>query len=153
MNPELLKNEVRSLLDMMGIPIKDISIILDKDLHLTIISLRVSGTEQELFEASHNELSRDFGLILALLLKKKHHYFKDIVVDINGVNKGFIDMAKSKAKIALERVQFFDKPYEFGYLNSYERMLIHSYLKKVPGITTVSEGEGGDRRLYVKKEQ
>jgi len=152
MNPDILKQETQTLLEMIGIPYKEISVIIDTDLHITIISLRISGTQQELFEENYNSLSRDFGLILKSLLQKKYHYYKDITIDINGVNKKFIDQAKQKAEIAVERVEFFDKPYEFGYLNSYERMLIHSYLKNISHIVTESQGEGKDRRLVIKKE-
>lgn len=152
MNPEVLKKEVQLLLGMMGIKYKEISIIIDVDLHITIVSLRISGTEQELFSENYNSLTRDFGHILKTLLEKNHHFYKDIMIDINGVNKKFIDQAKEKAEIAVERVHFFDKPYEFGYLNSYERMLIHSYLKNIPNIITESQGEGSERRLFIKKE-
>jgi predicted RNA-binding protein Jag len=151
MDPETLKTEAQQLLTMMGIHIKEISVIIDNDLHITVVAIRVSGTEEELFTENNNSLSRDFGHIFKETLKKKHHFYKDIVIDINGKNKQFIDMAKQKASIAVERVQFFDNPYEFGYLNSYERMLIHSYLKNIDNIITESQGEGHDRRLVVKK--
>ncbi|MCA9353088.1 hypothetical protein KC901_02800 [Patescibacteria group bacterium] len=152
MERELLITEVSQLLTMMGISVKEIRVIVDTDLHLTIMSLRMSGTEEELFTDNHGEVSRSLGYILKELLQKKHHFYKDIVIDINGKDKEFIDFTKEKASIAVERVQFFDKPYEFGYLNAYERMLIHTYLKNTPGLETVSEGEGKDRRLTVKKQ-
>lgn len=153
MNPDILKKETQNILEMMNIPVKEISVIIDTDLHITIISLRISGTEEELFIEQNNTLTRDFSLVLKSLLQKKHHFYKDLTIDINGKNKKFIDQAKQKAEIAVERVQFFDKPYEFGYLNSYERMLIHSYLKNIPTIITKSQGEGRERRLVIKKEQ
>jgi len=152
MNPDILKQETQTILEMMNIPYKEISVIIDTDLHITIVSLRISGIEQELFTENNNSLTRDFSLILKSFLQKKHHFYKDLTLDINGINKKFIDQTKQKAEIALERVQFFDKPYEFGYLNSYERMLIHSYLKNQSGIMTESQGEGRDRRLIIKKQ-
>ena len=151
MDPHILTKEAETLLTMMGIPTKELSVVVDNDLQLTILSLRISGTEQELFTENYNGLKRDFGLIFKELLKKKHHYYKDLVVDINGEDKKFINQTKEKAAIAVERVQFFDKPYEFGYLNAYERMLIHTYLKNTPEIITESSGEGRDRRLTIKK--
>ncbi|MCA9352149.1 hypothetical protein KC866_02045 [Patescibacteria group bacterium] len=152
MNAELITTEVSTLLTMMGVSFKEIRVVVDTDLHLHIVSIRMSGTEEELFTDNHSELSRSLGHLLKELLKKKHHFYKDIVIDINGKDKQFIDFTKEKASIAVERVQFFDKPYEFGYLNAYERMLIHTYLKNTPGLETISEGEGKDRRLTVKKQ-
>lgn len=152
MSPDILKKETETILGMMNISFKEVIIVIDNDIRLTIISIRVPGNEEELFTENHNILTRDLGTIIKQLLEKKYHFYKDVTIDINGNNRKFIEQAKQKAQIAVERVQFFDKPYEFGYLNSYERMLIHSYLKNVPNVITQSEGEGRDRRLIIKKQ-
>ncbi len=151
MDPVILKNETSHILEMMGIRYKEISIIVDSDLHITIVSLRLGGNETELFTANHSEVKRDFSLILKQLLQKKFHQYKDLVIDVNSEDKKLIDLTKQKTEIAVERVTFFDKPYEFGYLNAYERMLVHTYLKNTPDIMTESQGEGRDRRLVIKK--
>lgn len=151
MDPVILQRETETILDMMGIRVKSVDIIQDQDLRITIISIRVPGDEQPLFTDHYNELSRDLGLMLRLIFEKKHRYFKDITVDVNGENLALINHTKEKAALAVERVNFFEKPYEFGYLSSYERMIIHSYLKQVSDIVTESEGEGKERRLVVKK--
>jgi len=150
MNQELLIQEAQKILEMLGIHSKEIKVVTDNDLHITILSLRLGGNETKLFTDNYNELKRDFSLILKILLQKKHQY-KDLVVDINGEDIKLIDLTKQKAQIALERVEFFNKPYEFGYLNGYERMLIHSYLKNTQNIVTESHGEGHERRLVIKK--
>ena len=151
MDPLTLQRETQTILDMMGIRVKAIDIIQDQDLRITVISIRVPGAEQDLFTDHHNELSRDLGLILRLVFEKKHRVFKDITVDVNGENLALINHTKEKAALAVERVTFFDKPYEFGYLSSYERMIVHSYLKNVPEVVTESHGEGKERRLVVKR--
>lgn len=151
MNYDIFTQETAKILDMMGISYKEISFTLDTDLDMYQLSLRVSGNEEEFFTQHHNELTRDLGLIIKTLFQKKFHFYKDVLLDINGNNKAFIHHTKQKAQIALERVEFFDKPYEFGYLNGYERMLIHSYLKKHQHIETSSHGVGPDRRLVIKK--
>ncbi|MCA9352697.1 hypothetical protein KC901_00765 [Patescibacteria group bacterium] len=153
MDIHILTKEAETILTMMDIHVKDISVSTDPDLRITVLSIRISGTDQEIFTEQHNTLTRDFSLILKIILEKKHHYYKDVVVDINGDNQKLIDYTKEKAAIAVERVRFFDKPYEFGYLNAYERMLIHHYFKNIPELITESSGEGKDRRLTVKKKQ
>jgi len=151
MEPTLLKKETEILLDMMGIHVKEVIIIQDLDLHITIISVRAGGNETELFRENNESVLRDFTLILKQLIEKKYHQYKDIIVDLNGENKKHLDLLKQQAQIAVERVEFFDKPYEFGYLNAYERMIIHSYLKNKKDIVTESYGERNERSLVIKK--
>ena len=152
MDNEILIKETQTLLNMMGIYTKELSIYIDSDLDITIISLRLGKIETDFFVENYNKLLRDFSLILKILLKKKHHFYKNIIFDVNNENKKLIGLTKQKAEIVVERVKFFEKPYEFGYLNPYERMIIHTYVKKVKGIITESQGEGPNRRLSVKPE-
>jgi predicted RNA-binding protein Jag len=151
MESTLLVQEAKNILEMMGIHTKEVKVIVDNDLHISILSLRLGGNEAELFKENNSELQRNFSHIIKALLEKKHQY-KDLIVDVNGEDKKLIDLTKQKAEIAVERVRFFDKPYEFGYLNAYERMLVHSYLKNTRNIITESQGERRDRRLVIKKQ-
>jgi predicted RNA-binding protein Jag len=151
MNYDVFIKETENFLTMMNMSYKEISFFIDTDVDIYILSLRVSGLEEELFVEHNNNLTRAIGAILKIIFQKKFHFYKDIILDVNGVNSKFINETKQKAHIALERVNFFDKPYEFGYLNAYERMLIHSYLKKHISVETISHGEGVDRRLVIKK--
>lgn len=151
MDPHVLKQESLTILSMMGITPKEIKVHIDNDIHFTIVSLRLKGNDEELFREQHNELLRSFTLVTKMLLQKKHHFYKDFIVDINEEEIKLIKHTKDKAEIALERVTFFDKPYTFGYLNAYERMLIHQYLKNHPEIISESEGEGDERFLTIKK--
>lgn len=148
---ETLINEMKFFTDSLGIHTKDISVIIDSDIHMTIVSLRVGGDYETQFTENYNELLRDMGHIFKITLEKKYSFHRDIIIDINNVNKKLIDYTKEKAQIAIERVTFFDKPYEFGYLNAYERMIIHTYLKKYPDIISESKGLGKERRLELKK--
>lgn len=151
MDPQLLKQEIETLLVMMGITAKEIRIIIDNDIHFTIISLRLGGKDKEVFREHNNEVLRSLTVVTQRLLKKKYHFYKDCIIDVNHEEIKLINYTKEKAEIALERVEFFDKSYTFGYLNAYERMLIHQYLKNHPHIISESEGEGSERRLVIKK--
>lgn len=151
MDPQILKQEAHTLLSLIGITPKDIRVIVDHDIHFTIISLRLKGNDTELLRDHNNDGLRSFNLIFKMLIEKKYHFYKDCIIDINGDEIKLINHTKEKAEIALERVEFFDKPYTFGYLNAYERMLIHQYLKNHPHIVSESEGEREERRLIIKK--
>lgn len=150
MDSQLLQKEIMHLLFLMGIIPKEIRIITDTELFFTIISLRL-GKDRELLRENNNEGLRAVSTIFPAFLQKQHHYYKDLIFDLDGEEIKLINHTKEKAAIAMERVEFFDKPYEFGYLNAYERMLIHRYLKKYPHIQTESLGEGKERRLHIQK--
>ncbi len=55
-------------------------------------------------------------------------------------------MAKEKADHVLET----GETYTFPFLPSYERFVIHNYLKDFDGIETKSVGEGDERRLEIR---
>lgn len=152
MNHEDLIQEITTFVNYLGIHTKEIKIIVDTDLHITFVSLRVGGNEELLFTENNNELLRDLGGIFKTLIQKKYSFYKDIIIDVNNINKKHVDYTKEKAQIAVDRVLFFDKPYEFGYLNAYERMIIHTYLKKFPHLVSESQGIGKERRLTLRKQ-
>jgi spoIIIJ-associated protein len=150
MNNDLLQKEIGCILELLNINYKEISFSHDNDLHLDIFSIRL-GKDREIFLAENNHILKSLSVIVRGILERKFHYFKDFILDINQEQKRFIEFTKEKASLALERVLFFNKSYEFGPLNSYERMIIHTFLKNKEGVSTESQGEGLERRLIVKK--
>lgn len=151
MTKELFVQEMKYFTDALGIHVKDISVVVDSDIHVTIISLRVAGNFEEQFTENHNELMRDLGHLYKQTIEKKYSFFKDLIVDVNNINKKLIDYTKEKAQIAVDSVLFFNKKYEFDYMNAYERMIVHTYLKKYPKIMSESYGIGRERRLVLTK--
>lgn len=153
MKYESLTKEITTLIEMMNITIRDISVVRDSELDMLICSFSVKHIDSEIFFENEEQVFRDFGLLVRLFVQKKLGLKANILFDVNHRQLDFIEQAKEKARIASERVLFFNREYEFGYLSAYERMIIHSYLKKQPDIETISQGEGHDRRLIVKKQE
>lgn len=150
MEPHILQQEVQQILDLMGVQVKSIDVSYDHELMFSIISLR-PGADTLLFQENNNEVQRALSTILVALLNKKYHFYKDLILDVNGEEIKLINHTKEKAAIAVERVRFFDQAYEFGFLNAYERMIIHRYLKKHHDLSSQSVGEGKERRLQISK--
>lgn len=153
MKYEALYKEIQMLFEMMNIETRDVSVVRDDDLDMLTCSISLKHVDAEIFFEENEQAFRDMATISRSLLEKKHGLKTNILFDINGKQMDFINQAKEKAKIAAERVNFFGKEYEFGYVNAYERMIIHSYLKNQAGIETISRGEGHERRLIVKKQE
>jgi len=72
------------------------------------------------------------------------------IVDVNGYQQKKIDEIKNKAKMMVERARFFKSNVEMEPMSSYERMIVHNFLKTIPDIDTESIGTGGERRVVVK---
>lgn len=153
MRYEAIVTEINTLLEQMNIDMKDLSVVRDDDIDMLICSLSLRFADAELFLEDNEAVLRSLSSIARLFLTKKQDLKANILFDVNHHQIDFINQAKEKARIAKERVEFFKKDYEFGYLSGYERMIIHSYLKKQKGIQTFSEGEGKDRRLIIKHQE
>lgn len=145
MNTEIIK-ELHTFFSYLTLTPPDISFELDEEIDIHILS--VVPQEKKLF--SDSEILEAIISVIKKLLEKK---FPDhsLVLDIDGQQVKFINEAKQKAEIAYQRVLEYNKAYEFAYLNAFERMIVHSYLKKKEEVETISSGQGGERRLTVSK--
>ncbi|MFA6077877.1 MAG: R3H domain-containing nucleic acid-binding protein [Candidatus Paceibacterota bacterium] len=84
------------------------------------------------------------------LSKTKSDEQLSFIVDVNGYQQRKIDDLKNKAKMMVERARFFKSSVELEPMSSYERMVVHTFLKTLPDIKTESIGVGSERRVVVK---
>lgn len=84
------------------------------------------------------------------LSKTKSEEQLSFIVDVNGYQQKKIDDLKNKAKMMVERARFFKSSVELEPMSSYERMIVHTFLKTLPDIKTESIGVGSERRVVVK---
>jgi predicted RNA-binding protein Jag len=145
---ELVTKEIHTLFSYLGFGEPELKQERDEEIGIDVIS--ISTQDQEAFTENNNELLHAFNYLLKRLIEKRDNN-TSFVIDFNGEQKKLIKEAKQKAHIAHQRVVQYNKAYEFGYLNGFERMIIHSYLKEKEDIHTSSFGKGKDRRLKVSK--
>jgi predicted RNA-binding protein Jag len=141
---------IAEVLEKMNIQPVNVYFEHDPEIDMYVCSVYLDKNDSDLFHDNRKRVFRDFGHIIRLLFQTQGKDYS-ILFDLNGVDVKHIRHTKEQAQIAAERVVFFGKDYTFGPLNSYDRMITHSFLKQYPGVETVSEGEGSDRRLTVKK--
>lgn len=139
--------EIRTFFELANLSEPTIQSTEDKEISLSLIEITTS--EANIFMNNNKEFLFAFQSVLKKLIEKKYPHTPSFVIDINGEQKKYITEAKQKAHIAHQRVLQFEKPYEFGYLNGFERMIIHSFLKEKTDIRTRSQGVGKERRLWV----
>lgn len=124
-----------------------IDVVEDKEISLYVVKIHTE--EESLFLENNQELLFAFQSILKKIIQHSSPNAPDFVIDINEDQQKHINEAKQKAEIAYQRVVQYEKPYEFGYLNGFERMIIHSFLKEKNDVDTKSKGIGKERRLFV----
>jgi len=94
--------------------------------------------------------------LLTKLSFKDDYPDKRIVLDINQYKLRQEDRLKEKALGLAERVLETGKPYEFRYLNSYERHLVHEVIAKESGfeeLVTHSEDRDLGRVLIIESKK
>ena len=148
MNESIVQHEIEMIFNFLSIQLQSVHLDYDQDLDISLIIIKCDPSDH-----IQREFNRDFSLILRFLFERKHGVDENFILDINGEQRKTIESTKQKARIAAQRVRTFKKPYEFGPLSSYERMIVHSVLKQESGVETQSVGEGRDRRLFVKNKK
>jgi spoIIIJ-associated protein len=84
------------------------------------------------------------------LIKEQTEPTFSFIVDVNDYQQKKIDDLKNKAKMMVERARFFKSSVELEPMSSYERMIVHTFLKTLPDIKTESTGIGTERRVVIK---
>lgn len=141
-----IEKEIQKIFSFLHLGTPHMSIHTESDLGIEIIQIEIPKKLPFLEEEFTNALVHILKRIAEH--KNPHH---NLVFDLDGSQIQRISETKEKARIAYQRVLQYDKPYTFGYLNGFERMIVHSVLKEYPEVETVSEGRGRDRRLKVLK--
>lgn len=72
-----------------------------------------------------------------------------ITIDVNGYHQRGIKAQEDQARVVGERARTFKYDIELPPMSAYERMIVHSTLKGVSDIETISHGEGPLRHIVV----
>jgi spoIIIJ-associated protein len=72
------------------------------------------------------------------------------VIDVNGYHQKKIKSLEDQARLVAERARTFRYDVELPPMTAYERMIVHSTLKEMPDIQTMSHGEGPLRHIVVR---
>ena len=91
--------------------------------------------------------------ILNLMTANALGEWQRVLVDIDGYRQKREEQLEKMAQEALEKVAATGEPVTFPGLSSFERRVIHLYFKDKPEMETLSEGEGRDRYLVVRRRQ
>lgn len=74
-----------------------------------------------------------------------------VVIDINGYREKRTKNIEQRARELVYKVRETGKDVEIPFLNSYERRLVHSVVSAIADVESISEGEGYERKIIIKK--
>ncbi len=145
-----IKEYVERLLAHLGVVGATVDLVEQEN--EVLVKIKVSEEESGLLIGVRGEtlnaLQRSTYLSFRDYLADKH-----MTVHVNDYLERREERLKEMTRRIAEEVLATGKSYTYEYLNSKERLIIHSFVGQEPGmedLETVSQGEGGDRRLQLR---
>ena len=139
------KTFIEDLLSKLGI--SDAVVEVDDTLGQTIYKIKTEQSSALI--GAHGDVLRAFNYIVKQMIS---HADGDthFMVDINDYRSKKIEEVQKTAKLLAERAQSLKYNVEMQPMSSYERMLAHSVIDGMEGVTTESIGSGRERRVVIK---
>lgn len=76
-----------------------------------------------------------------------------VIIDVNGYREKRTKNLEKKARESAHLVRENGKEIEIPFLNSFERRIVHSIVSTVADVESVSEGDGYERKIIIKKKK
>lgn len=146
MDNNLIITTIRTLVTKLGLPCDDVI----ASVHAGSTVFTVKSTESAKLIGTHGDSLSALNHIVKKILEGKVPRDEHFSVDINGYQLKQIKLLEDQARLVAERARTFRYDVELPPMSSYERMIIHSTLKDVTDIETMSYGEGPLRHIIVR---
>lgn len=145
-----IQNIITGLFVALGYDVPEISHMYEGDVDLDMYSLTLDTPGMII--GKNGEGLRSLNHVVRAMAENKVAIPEtyNFTVDVNDYYKKHIEELKTRASIVAERVKSFKRDMELMPMSAYDRLLLHSYLSKIPGITTESQGEGFERHIVIK---
>jgi len=143
---EIIKNTVSDILKLLTIP-AELSLKKQEDeTYKAILETDNTG----ILIGYHGETLSALQMIVSLIAYKKTGTWIHLSLDVGDYReKREKQLAQMIGKI-VEQVKTLGQPYCLPYLSANERKIVHLLLESDPDVMTESEGEGQNRRLFIK---
>ncbi len=132
--------------------ISDAEVVTEENNDEILLTIKAVEDDVGMIIGYHGESLASLQRIIRIVFKDKTD--KRIILDVNGYRQQRVEKLQEIAVQAAERVLNTNKPYVFSYLPANERFIIHTTLAENPqfqDLESISEGEGFERRLIIRK--
>lgn len=146
MDNDLVIQTIRECLTRLGVKFDDVAV--SEVGGSTFFTVRTQ--ESGVLIGAHGDALSALNHVVKKMLETKVPRDSHFVVDVNGYHARRIKSLEDQARLVAERARTFRYDVELSPMTAYERMIIHSTLKGMPDIETVSHGEGKLRHIVVR---
>lgn len=139
---------LESIFKLLGVE-ADVSFLPERSSTDKDFFVSVASPDSNILIGYHGETLNSFQQVLNAILFKKYAKDAIAVLDVGGYRiereQKLLDMAQT----ASEKARFLGRPIALPALNAYERKLIHQRVSEIEGVSSLSEGEGHERRVII----
>lgn len=148
----LTKSEQKKVKDVVAEFLRAVTIEGDFDLSFGEDGIDVVLQTQEsgMVIGYHGEILESLQLLLSLACAKRIGRYVRILVEVDGYRKNRTDWLETIASQAKERALLEKREIAIPNLKSWERRVVHLFLKDDQEVLSESMGEGRERTLVVK---
>lgn len=144
---KVVKEEAEKLLGLLKAKAE---MAVSEDKENEAIAVQLTTDEPGILIGYHGETLASFQLILSLIVNKKLDQWTRILVNVNDYRQKREESLRMIALNAAQKVKFSGEEVVLTNLSPAERRIIHMTLADHPDVTSVSEGQGQDRRLIIR---
>ena len=112
--------------------------------------INIKGDDLSFLIGYRGESLEALQYIIGHSLYKETNNWAPVTIDINGYRQQKLDKLDEMIKSYVDRVRFHQKEIRLPPLNAYERRHVHMLISEYIDVESESQGEGKDRRLYLK---
>jgi len=135
-----------------GLAEDDCTVTIEENDERVAIQLDVPQDDVGLFIGHRGETLNALQRMIRIIFRDKYAD-QHVILNINDYRDSRQEQLKEKALEAAEEVLETEEPFQFNYLSSYERYLVHKTIAedgRFEELISVSEGKGRGRRLVVR---
>lgn len=142
---KLIKETIAAFLQMLGIESKTEITIAEE-----IIDVVLETEDTGIVIGHHGEVLEALQIVISALVSKKIGRFIRVSIEVGEYKKNRQEWLENLAQTTKERVLSGQQEISLPGLKSWERRLVHMFLKDDQEVTSESVGEGKERTLVVK---
>ncbi len=148
---KITENEVKGLVDLLGIDCKYDIDIEEGEEEIKIINISFDGEDLGYMIGNHGRHLDSLQYVFSLLLRKKFeedfHFI--VMVDVSGYRRERNSKIEQIALRKADDARLLGEPVDLKPMKASDRRIVHMVLQKFDDITTESQGEGLDRYVRI----
>ncbi len=109
----------------------------------------LDGRDKEILMARGGEVMKALEHLAFRALNLEPNFHEKIHLDCGGFRALRFEELRMTARVAAERVQATQQPFQLNPMSSRERRIVHLALKDMPGVRTESIGAGEERQVVI----